>query len=91
MHSVLQIQAVVDDLQESAYKRTEDLHHELSDMQNLTADAEENWNAFIDKSEKNNAEDSAAIQAEKCTLEQGLQFWYIPRNQSPRFSLENRV
>ncbi|KAL8508898.1 hypothetical protein ACS0TY_016196 [Phlomoides rotata] len=67
------IQAVVDDLQESACKRTEDLHQEHSDMQNLTADAEENWNAFIDKSEKNNAEDSAAIEAEKNTFEQGLQ------------------
>lgn len=88
MHPILQIQAVVDDLQESACKRTEDVHHELSDMQNLTADAEKNWNNFLDGSEKNNAEDSASLEFEKCTLEQGLQFWYVPHNHSPRFSLE---
>ncbi|KAH6798773.1 P-loop containing nucleoside triphosphate hydrolases superfamily protein [Perilla frutescens var. frutescens] len=63
----------VDDVLESASNRSDKLNQEISDMQSLTADGEEKWNNFIAKTETNYVEDSAAIEAGKCTLEEGLQ------------------
>ncbi|KAH6797736.1 P-loop containing nucleoside triphosphate hydrolases superfamily protein [Perilla frutescens var. hirtella] len=65
--------ATVDDVLESASNRSDKLNQEISDMQSLTADGEEKWNNFIAKTETNYVEDSAAVEAGKCTLEEGLQ------------------
>lgn len=60
---------------DSATNRSEKLNQEISDMHSLSGDAEEKWHDFIDRTEGNYVEDSAAVEAAKCTLEEGLQFW----------------
>lgn len=60
---------------ESASNKGEKLNQEISDMQNLTVDAEGKWNNFIDKIESKYVEESASVEAGKCTLEDGLQCW----------------
>ncbi|KAL1541249.1 kinesin-like protein KIN-5D isoform X1 [Salvia divinorum] len=67
------IQAAVDDVLESASNRGEKLNLEISDMQSLTVDAEGKWNSFIETTKSNYVEDSVALEAGKCALEDGLQ------------------
>ncbi|XP_057801396.1 kinesin-like protein KIN-5D isoform X2 [Salvia miltiorrhiza] len=67
------IQAAVDDVLESASNRGEKLNQEISCMQSLTVDAEGKWNGFIDTTKREYVEDSAALEAGKCTLEDGIQ------------------
>ncbi|KAG6401495.1 hypothetical protein SASPL_138352 [Salvia splendens] len=67
------IQAAVDDVLESASNRSEKLNVELSDMQSLTVDAEGKWNSFIETTKSNYVEDSVALEAGKCALEDDLQ------------------
>lgn len=73
--SVLQIQAAVDNVLECATNSGEKLNQEILDMQSVTVDAEGKWNGFIDTTESKYVEDSAAVEAGKCTLEDDLQCW----------------
>ena len=73
--SVFQIQAAVDDVLESASSNGLKLNQEISEMQSLTVDTEEKWNVFIQTTESNYVEDSVAVEAGKCALEDGLQCW----------------
>ncbi|KAK6126050.1 hypothetical protein DH2020_040164 [Rehmannia glutinosa] len=68
-----EIQASIDDILESACKRTDNLNQETSNVQDLTADAEEKWTNYISRTESNYVENSAGLEAGKCTLEEGLQ------------------
>ncbi|XP_020549428.1 kinesin-like protein KIN-5D [Sesamum indicum] len=67
------IQTAVDDILESARERTEKLNQEISDVQNITADAEEKWTNYVETTEGNYGENSAAIEAGKGNLAKGLQ------------------
>ncbi|KAI3447639.1 hypothetical protein Pfo_004304 [Paulownia fortunei] len=67
------IQAAVDDILESACKRTDKLNQEISNVQNFTDDAEEKWTSYINRTERNYVEDSDSIEAGKGTLGEGLQ------------------
>ncbi|XP_041998212.1 kinesin-like protein KIN-5D [Salvia splendens] len=67
------IQAAVDDVLESASSNGLKLNQEISEMQSLTVDTEEKWNVFIQTTESNYVEDSVAVEAGKCALEDGLQ------------------
>ncbi|KAK6152428.1 hypothetical protein DH2020_015063 [Rehmannia glutinosa] len=67
------IQASIDDILESACKRTDNLNQETSNVQDLTADAEEKWTNYINRTESNYVENSASLEAGKCTLEEGLE------------------
>ncbi|KAL0344591.1 UNVERIFIED_CONTAM: Kinesin-like protein KIN-5A [Sesamum radiatum] len=76
LHALTQtfeIQTAVDDILESARERTEKLNQEISDVQNITADAEEKWTNYIERTEGNYGENSAAIEAGKGNLGKGLQ------------------
>lgn len=73
--SVAQIQAAVDDVLESASNGGEKLNQEISEMQSLTIDAEGKLDGFINTTDSKYVEDSAAVEAGKCTLEDGLQCW----------------
>ncbi|KAL0336869.1 UNVERIFIED_CONTAM: Kinesin-like protein KIN-5A [Sesamum calycinum] len=68
-----EIQTAVDDILESACERTEKLNQEISDVQTITADAEEKWTNYIERTEGNYGENSAAIEAGKGNLGEGLQ------------------
>ncbi|KAK4432409.1 Kinesin-like protein KIN-5A [Sesamum alatum] len=68
-----EIQSAVDDILESARERNEKLNQEISDVQNFTADAEEKWNNYIERTDGNYEENSAAIEAGKGNLGEGLQ------------------
>ncbi|KAL0316279.1 UNVERIFIED_CONTAM: Kinesin-like protein KIN-5A [Sesamum radiatum] len=68
-----EIQTAVDDILESACERTEKLNQEISDVQTITADAEEKWTNYIERTEGNYGENSAAIEAGKGNLGKGLQ------------------
>ncbi|KAL2229434.1 UNVERIFIED_CONTAM: Kinesin-like protein KIN-5A [Sesamum indicum] len=72
-YTILQIQTAVDDILESARERTEKLNQEISDVQNITADAEEKWTNYVETTEGNYGENSAAIEAGKGNLAKGLQ------------------
>ncbi|KAL0426369.1 UNVERIFIED_CONTAM: Kinesin-like protein KIN-5A [Sesamum latifolium] len=63
----------IDDILGSARERTEKLNQEISDVQNITADAEEKWTNYIERTEGNYGENSAAIEAGKGNLGEGLQ------------------
>ncbi|KAG6386334.1 hypothetical protein SASPL_155230 [Salvia splendens] len=67
------IQAAVDDVLESASSNGLKLNQEIAEMQSLTVDTEEKWNVFTQTTESNYVEDSGAVEAGKCTLEDGLQ------------------
>lgn len=80
IHRFFQIQAVVDDVLDSSSTRSEKLNQEISEMHSLSGDAEEKWQTFIDRTESNYVEDSAAVEAGRCTLAEGLEFWYMWQN-----------
>ncbi|KAK4392198.1 Kinesin-like protein KIN-5A [Sesamum angolense] len=63
----------IDDILESARERSEKLNQEISDVQTITADAEEKWTNYIERTEGNYGENSAAIEAGKGNLGKGLQ------------------
>ncbi|KAK4481021.1 hypothetical protein RD792_011889 [Penstemon davidsonii] len=69
------IQAAVDDVLESNCKRTNKINQEISDMQSFNADAEETLKNHIEKTESNYVANTAAIEAGKGTIEDGLQSW----------------
>ncbi|KAL0333324.1 UNVERIFIED_CONTAM: Kinesin-like protein KIN-5A [Sesamum angustifolium] len=70
---MFEIQTAVDDILESARERTEKLNQEISNVQTITADAEEKWTNYIERTEGNYGENSAAIEAGKGNLGEGLQ------------------
>ncbi|KAL3839596.1 hypothetical protein ACJIZ3_024187 [Penstemon smallii] len=67
------IQAAVDDVLESNCKRTNKINQEISDMQSFNADAEETLKNYVEKTESNYVANTAAIEAGKGTIEDGLQ------------------
>lgn len=73
---LLQVQAAVTGLRDSAASRTSQLQQEMSTMREDTAAVKDNWTVYVDKTESQYLEDTSAVENGKKDLEGVLHSWY---------------
>lgn len=71
----LQVQTAVDSLRESAVSRSSKLQDEMTIAHDFTSRVRGQWGAYVEETEKNYHEDTATVEREKSTLEDGLKAW----------------
>ncbi|XP_020583393.1 kinesin-like protein KIN-5A [Phalaenopsis equestris] len=59
-------------LRESADDRANNLQKEISNAQNLTSMIKEQWRFYMEETENNYLEHTAAVESRRCSLEEGL-------------------
>lgn len=73
---MLQVQAAVTGLRESAASRTSQLQQEMSTMREDTSTVKDNWTVYVDVTESQYLEDTFAVENGKKGLEGVLHSWY---------------
>lgn len=75
VYFILKVQTAADDLRDCSTGRTSKLQQEMSNMQNCTSSAQEEWTSYVGEMEKHYIEDTTAVETGQDKMDDGLKFW----------------